>query len=136
MKRARGAPASNRGSVVTAATIYMALLGHRGLQRVALSSVKQTAKLAGMLSAIRGVEQAFTAPHFHEVVLRLDRPAGSVLDTLAANNILGGFDLSKDYPELGNALLVCATETKTDADLESYAAALENTLHDARAKFA
>jgi glycine dehydrogenase subunit 1 len=127
---------TNQGLMVTAATIYMSLLGHRGLQRVALQSVAQTAKLARMLSGSGGIEQAFSTPHFHEVVLRLDRPVGPLLDTLAANNILGGFDLSKDYPELGNALLVCATETKTDTDLESYAAALENALHDARAKSA
>ena len=89
-----------------------------------------------MLCALSGVEKAFSAPHFHEVVLRLDRPVGPLLDWLAANNILGGFDLSKDYPELGNALLVCATETKTDADLESYAMALENALQASQAKSA
>ena len=127
---------TNQGLMVTAATIHMSLLGHRGLQRVALSSVNQTAKLAGMLSAIGGVEQAFSAPHFHEVVLRLDRPVGPVLEDLATNNILGGLDLSKDYPELGNTLLVCATETKTDADLALYAAALANVLHDSQAKSA
>ena len=127
---------TNQGLMVTAATIYMALLGHRGLQRVALTSLEQTAKLAAMLSASGSAEQAFSAPHFHEIVLRLDRPVGPVLDALAANNILGGFDLSKDWPELGDALLVCATETKTDADLESYAAALENALRDTRAKSA
>jgi glycine dehydrogenase subunit 1 len=127
---------TNQGLMVTAATIYMALLGHRGLQRVALQSAARTAKLAGMLSALGGVARAFSAPHFHEVVLRLDRPVGPVLDALAANNILGGFDLSQDYPDLGNALLVCATETKTDADLESYAAALESALHDTQAKSA
>ena len=127
---------TNQGLMVTAATIHMSLLGHRGLQRVALSSVNQTAKLAGMLSAIGGVEQAFSAPHFHEVVLRLDRPVGPVLEDLATNNILGGLDLSKDYPELGNTLLVCATETKTDADLALYAAALANVLHDSQANSA
>jgi len=125
---------TNQGLMVTAATIYMSLLGPRGLRRVALKSVSQTAKLAGMLSAIGGVEKAFSAPHFHEVVLRLDRAIGPVLESLAANNILGGHDLTNDHPELGNTLLVCATETKTDADLEAYAAALENALHGSRAK--
>jgi glycine dehydrogenase subunit 1 len=127
---------TNQGLMVTAATIYMSLLGYQGLRRVALTSVEQTAKLAGMVSAKDGVEMAFSAPHFHEVVLRLDRPVGPVLESLAANNILGGLDLTKDYPELGNTLLVCATETKTDADLESYVAALENALHDSQAKSA
>jgi glycine dehydrogenase subunit 1 len=119
--------------MVTAATIYMSLLGHRGLGRVAMTSVNQTAKLAGMLSALPGVDKLFTAPHFHEVALRLDRPVGPLLELLAANNILGGYDLSHDYPELGNALLVCATETKTDADLQTYATALEDALNVSQA---
>jgi glycine dehydrogenase subunit 1 len=59
-----------------------------------------------------------------------------VLETLAANNILGGFDLSRDCPELGDALLVCATETKTDEDLETYATALDGALHGPQAKSA
>jgi glycine dehydrogenase subunit 1 len=122
--------------MVTAATIYMALLGYRGLQRVALACVGQTAKLAELLTAIDGVEQIFSAPNFHEVVLRLNRPVEPVLETLAANNILGGFDLSRNYPELGDALLVCATETKTDADLEAYATALASALHGSQAKSA
>ncbi len=89
-----------------------------------------------MLTAISGVDKVFSAPHFHEVALRLDQPVGPVLNALAADNVLGGFDLSKDYPDLGNALLVCATETKTDADLETYAAALENAIHSSQAKSA
>lgn len=125
---------TNQGLMVTAATIYMALLGHRGLRRVALASARQTAKLAEMLTTITGVETMFSAPHFHEVVLRLDKPVAPVLDALAAKNILGGFDLTQDHPDLGNALLICATETKTDNDLETYRSALENVLHDAQAK--
>ena len=39
-------------------------------------------------------------------------------------DILGGYDLSTDFPDLGPALLVCATETKTDADIDAYVDAL------------
>ena len=56
---------TNQGLMVTAATIHMSLLGYHGLRRVALQSVEQTAKLAGMVSAKDGVETAFSAPHFH-----------------------------------------------------------------------
>jgi glycine dehydrogenase subunit 1 len=51
-----------------------------------------------------------------------------VLEALAMSDILGGFDLATDYPELGNALLVCATETKTDADLTNYRDALQRIM--------
>ncbi len=119
---------TNQGLLVTAATIYMSLLGAEGLARVARVSQSQTAALVERLTAIDGVERLFDGPHFHEAALRLDRPVAPVLQALARRNILGGFDLSRDHPQLGNALLVCATETKTDADLAAYATALAEVL--------
>ena len=56
-----------------------------------------------------------------------------MLRALEAEGILGGLDLAADYPELGPALLVCATETKTDTDIERYAAALGRALEAVRA---
>ena len=120
---------TNQGLMVTASTIYMSLLGPEGLSRVALTSQQQTAKLVDLLVGIDGVEAAFSAPHFHEAVVRLDRPVGPVLDALAERGVLGGYDLSGDFPELGNALLVCATETKIDEDLEVYASALRDVMN-------
>ena len=119
---------TNQGLMVTAATIYLSLLGQEGLARVALTSCRRTEDLVEMLCTIDGVGRLFDGPYFHECVLRLDRPAGPVLDALAARGILGGFDLSVTNPELGNALLVCATETKTEADLESYRDALRDIM--------
>jgi glycine dehydrogenase subunit 1 len=123
---------TNQGLMVTAATIYMSLLGHEGLSRVALTSQQQTAKLLDLLTAIDGVERAFSSPHFHEAVIRLDRPVGPVLEALAVSDILGGYDLSSDFPELGNALLICATETKIDEDLEAYAAVMRDAMSAAK----
>jgi glycine dehydrogenase subunit 1 len=55
-----------------------------------------------------------------------------VLEALALKRIAGGFDASADYPELGHALLVCATETKTSEDIAAFAAALRETLAGSR----
>ncbi len=119
---------TNQGLMVTAATIYLALLGAEGLERVAGASLQRAHDLVAALTRIRGVRLAFAAPRFHEAVLLLDRPAGPVLAALALRGILGGLDLERSYPELGHALLVCATETKLDADIEAYAAALSEVL--------
>jgi glycine dehydrogenase subunit 1 len=105
-------------------TIHMALLGGEGLVRVAGACHANTAALVDRLTGIDGVDAAFDSPVFHERVLRLAAPAAEVLDALAAHDVLGGFDLSADYPELGNALLVCATETRSAADIDEYAARL------------
>jgi len=51
-----------------------------------------------------------------------------VLEALKARGIIGGFDLGHDFPELGDALLVCATETKTDADIMRYAESMESII--------
>lgn len=119
---------TNQGLLVTAATIHMALLGPQGLQRVAASSLSNTRKLAQRLQKIHGVEQVFTAPHFHETVIRLPQPVNTVLDAMAERGILGGYALSGGYPELQDCLLVCATETKTQGDLDAYVEALEEIL--------
>ncbi len=119
---------TNQGLMVTGATIYMSLLGHEGLQRVARASLQNTTQLAAMLTSVKGVKRLFDGPHFHEVALAFDRPVAPVLRALAKQDILGGFDLSADYPELGNALLVCATETKTRDDLERYRSALSDIM--------
>jgi glycine dehydrogenase subunit 1 len=95
---------TNQGLMVTAATIYMSLLGPQGLARVAEASLQRTADLVTTLTRIAGVRPAFTAPRFHEAVLLLDRPVAPVLAALARRGIFGGLDLSDRYTELGHAL--------------------------------
>ena len=115
---------TNQGLMVTAATIYMSLLGFEGLKRVAAASVKNTAELVEGLTAIDGISRAFAGPSFHETLLVLDRPVAPVLAALAAEGIQGGFDTTEMFPEYGNGLLVCATETKTSADIARYVDAM------------
>ena len=115
---------TNQGLMVTAATLYLTLLGPHGLEQVAARCHANTRALLEQLSAIPGVSPLFNRPLFHEAVLKLPRSAGAVLEALRTHGILGGLDLSGDYPELGDALLICATETKDAADLRAYATAL------------
>src|SRR4051812_1336267 len=119
---------TNQGLLVTAATIYLSLLGPQGLARVANEAHARTNELVQALTRIKGIRLAFEGARFHEAVLLLDRPVAPVLADLARRGIVGGFDLGADYPELGNALLVCATETRTAADIEVYADALAESL--------
>ena len=116
---------TNQGLLTTAATIYMALLGAEGLERVAANSHANARALVDKLTAMDGVSKVFSGPYFHEAVLRFDLPVADLVRALAVQNIAAGYVLTDDYPELGNCLLVCATETKTPADLDSYAEHLE-----------
>ena len=116
---------TNQGLLVTAATIHVALLGAEGLERVARACHANTVRTVVALTALDGVDQVFSGPYFHECVLRLAVPAAEVLRALEAQGIIGGLSLTADYPELGEAILICATETRTAADIHSYAGHME-----------
>ena len=119
---------TNQGLLVTAATIHMALLGPEGLRRVAAHCMRNARALRERLAALPGVHVPFERAGFHEFTLALPVSAGTVIERLADARILAGVALDEDFPELGNALLVCATETKTEADLDRYAEALGRAL--------
>jgi glycine dehydrogenase subunit 1 len=74
------------------------------------------------------VQPLFARAGFHEFALRLPKPASDVIEALARRNIVAGVALGEDYPELDDALLVCATETKTRADLDLFAAQMADAL--------
>ncbi len=122
---------TNQGLLMTAATIYMTLVGPTGLARVAERCTAQTAALVAALAQVKGVRVAFAGSRFHEAVVLLERPVADVLRRLESQGILGGVDLAADYPELGPALLVCATETKTTADLQRFVDSLRRVLEAA-----
>ena len=62
--------------------------------------------------------------HFTKSHSLLPKPASEVIERLAKENIVAGVALGEEYPELGDALLVCATETKTSADIDRFASAM------------
>ena len=120
---------TNQGLMVTAATIYMALLGPEGLRRVAEHSHSNTINLVQQLEKVSGVERRFSGPFFHEAVLKLSKPVDGVLGTLKNKGILAGLSLQEHYPQMENTLLVCATETKTAADIQNYSEQLEQAFN-------
>ncbi len=119
---------TNQGLAMTAATIYLSLMGAEGLERVSLASHHNIGQLTQQVIAIDGVKAAFAGVVFHEVVLQLTKPVAPVLAKMADLGVLGGLDLSVYYPELGHALLVCTTETKNAADLTRFTTALTQAL--------
>lgn len=119
---------TNQGLAVTAATIYMSLMGYKGLSQVAMSCYQNTKKLRTKLEAIDGVSVLNGNAFFHEIVVQLDADASQVLENMAEQGVLAGYSLEQHYAGLKNCILVCATEVKNDADLEMYAAALTRAL--------
>jgi glycine dehydrogenase subunit 1 len=119
---------TNQGLLVTAATIHMSLLGSAGLANVAATCAATTRDLVARLTALEGVEQVFASPYFHEAALRLPVPARAALDRLADRDILGGLALGEFFDGMDDVILICATETRTEEDLSTYANALAEVL--------
>lgn len=120
---------TNQGLMVTAATIYMVIMGPEGIRGVAARSHANTMALLEQLESIPGVKRRFNGPLAYEAAISLPVPTADVLRALKAQGILGGLDLNAYYPELGHTLLVCATETKTGQDLQNYAEHLARILY-------
>ncbi|MFT7218740.1 MAG: glycine dehydrogenase subunit 1 [Candidatus Azotimanducaceae bacterium] len=122
---------TNQGLLVTAATIYMSLMGDQGLRSVALNSCQGLASLLTRLEPL-GVTARFEGPVFHETVLQLpssvNLTADKVLAAMAERGILGGYDLGLRFPALKHCILVNVTETKRIEDLDAYVACLKDVM--------
>ncbi len=120
---------TNQGLMVTAATIHMAIMGDQGLRSVARACHGRAMELRERLAAIDGVEFPFSAPIFHEQVVRFPgRDPAPVLDALWRDGMLGGRSLGDDYPALGDALLVCTTERRQADEIAHYARVVAGAL--------
>ena len=109
---------SNEALCALAATVYSALYGPEGLKELAESNAGVAAYAAERLSSIKGVSLKFTRPFFNEFVLSVPGSAAKLREKILANSgVDAGLPLTALYPELGETLLVCATETKTEADI-------------------
>jgi glycine dehydrogenase subunit 1 len=119
---------TNQGLMVTASTIYMSLMGPLGLRRVAAVCHQRAREMKKELTAIPHVEAVFTSPFFHEIVIKINKSADQTLHELATRGIQGGYSLKENYPELGESLLLCVTETKTSEQIKVFAQQLRDVL--------
>ncbi len=116
---------TNQGLLVTAASIYLSLMGAEGLAQVASSCHQRTQELVAKLTKIDGIELVFSSAFFHEALIRFNRPIHEVLAKLRQHGIDGGYAVEKHFPSLKNTLLVCATEKRSSTDIEKYVQVLK-----------
>lgn len=120
---------TNQGLMVTAATIYMSLLGPEGLRKVAAASHAKTRQLRRQLQRDLTLEPAFSGPYFHETVIDLKAKALPIYEALLREGeVLPGYLMAPDFQDLDRHLLLCATETKTEDDIAKLVAAFAKVL--------
>jgi len=117
---------TNSGLCVLAFTIHMALLGEKGLRKLARVNHANAVKLADMLAKVKGIE-IIQKSFFNEFTIRVPGSAASLLEKLAARGILGGVPYSRLSPnaELKDLLIIASTEVNTDEDRTALVSALK-----------
>lgn len=116
---------TNQGLVALSAAVYMSALGKHGLRRVAELCYHKAHYAAQQIATQTGFEVWQDKPFFQEFIVRSALPVAAVNRYLFDEyGIIGGYDLSQDYPELGNAMLLCVTETLSKRDIDALVAAL------------
>lgn len=110
-----------------AASVYMAVMGPRGFEELGETILQRAHFAARLLDGIDGVNVRWPGGFFKEFVVDFSASGKSVAgvnEALLGEGILGGIDLSRDFPELGASALYCVTELHTEDDLKRLADAL------------
>jgi len=119
---------TNQALVALMATIFLTVYGKQGIRDLAVQNLAKADFAAKTLSAHDGTKLLFAkSPRFHEFVLQTGEAPSQLNSRLLEQKIIGGLDLGKWYPELGNATLWCATELNTRIQIESTAGVLAST---------
>jgi glycine dehydrogenase subunit 1 len=115
---------TNQAHCALCATVYLAAMGKSGLRDCAALNVARTRELRERIAALDGFSARFAAPVFNEVAIRVPGRARDVLAALEREQIIGGLDLGRFYPELDDCILMTATELTSSADIDRLVTAL------------
>ena len=116
---------TNQALNALTAAVYLAALGKGGLRQVAELSYHKAHYAAQRISSLRGYQVWQERPFFDEFVVRCPRPVSAINRFLLEEwDIIGGYDLGQDYPELTGHMLVCVTEMNARAEIDDLTEAL------------
>jgi glycine dehydrogenase subunit 1 len=132
-RRAKGTEFTGTGTNLwmVSAAVYMALMGPKGFQEIGNTILAHTAYARKKLTAIKGVKAVFGGAAYQEIALNFDGTGMTVAQinkALLRKGIFGGFDLSGDFPKLGQSALYCFTEVTGKAEIDRLADALAAVL--------
>jgi len=121
---------TNQGLIALASAVYMSLLGKHGLRKVAELCYHKAHYAASRINQIEGYSLCANAPFFHEFVVCCPKPVSEINAHLLDHGILGGYDLSKDYPELSNHMLLAVTEMNSKEEIDMLCDVLAEVNHE------
>ncbi|WIG60135.1 MAG: Glycine dehydrogenase [decarboxylating] (glycine cleavage system P1 protein) [Ktedonobacterales bacterium] len=124
-ERATSNICTNQALLALATTIYLAALGKAGFRELGVQCLRKAHYAHDRIARIAGYRPLFTHPYFDEFAIATPLPPEQLNAALRERGIIGGYDLSADYPELGDAMLFAVTEARTREDIDALVEALE-----------
>lgn len=115
------------------AAVYLSLMGPKGMEETGQTIMQMSQYAAKQLAGIKGIRLKFPkSPFFQEFVVSFDGSRAKTVEkvnkALMAKGIIGGKDLSKELPELGQSALYCVTEIRTPEDIHRLTSALKEVV--------
>jgi glycine dehydrogenase subunit 1 len=121
---------TNQGLMALASTVYMSLLGKNGLHQVAELCFHKAHYAAERIAILPGYSLWSPTTFFNEFVIRCPIPAAEINDILLDHDILGGYDLSQDYPQLSNHMLNAVTEMNSRQQIDQLVEVLSEVTNE------
>lgn len=109
---------TNQGLMALASTVYMSLLGKNGLRQVSELCFHKAHYAAEAIAKLDGYSLWSPSTFFNEFVIKTPSPVSEINDLLLDHDILGGYDLSQDYPNLDRHMLIAVTEMNTRDEID------------------
>jgi glycine dehydrogenase subunit 1 len=111
---------TNEGLNALMAILYLATVGGKGLRRIARLNASRAKHLAERVAALPGYKVPFDGYTFNEFVVQCPQPVAKVNEALLeGRGVWGGLDLSRQFPELGHAMLLCVTEMHPQESIDA-----------------
>ncbi|HYG85498.1 MAG TPA: aminomethyl-transferring glycine dehydrogenase subunit GcvPA [Azospirillum sp.] len=119
---------TNAGLCALAFSIHLSLLGEDGFTKLARINHAKAVQLADRLTGVKGVS-VVNDGFFNEFTVTLPRKAADVVEELAQRRILAGVPASRLFAgQLEDHLILAATETTTESDMDALTKALTEVL--------
>lgn len=118
---------TNQALNALAACVYLSTLGAAGLRKVAELCYQKAHYAAKKINALPGFRVDLKKEFFNEFVVECPAPVARINLGLQAHKIIGGYDLSREYPHMKNAMLVAVTEMNSKAQIDQLVRSLDET---------
>ncbi|HZS76695.1 MAG TPA: aminomethyl-transferring glycine dehydrogenase subunit GcvPA [Ktedonobacteraceae bacterium] len=123
-ERATSNICTNQSLLAVGATIYLAALGKQGFRELGELCLQKAHYAFRQITSVPGFSATFSSPFYDEFVVTIPGSIQQLQRSLLRQGIIGGYDLSRDYPNMKNAMMFCVTETRTKEDIDLLVTAL------------